>query len=251
MNESDRHRTIQGKIAGMTPPFSLRPRESLPTPWPEMNRALGMGGLPRGSIAEFFGPSGAGKTTVALRIASLVQSRGGTAAWIDAEHSFDSSYALSLGVCVERLPVACPESAEQAFEMADRLLATGALDLLVIDSAAALTPALELETPLGRGGAGLHSRALTAGLQAMARAVGRADAVVLFLNQTRSRPETSEGLETTAGGPSLKLHAAVRVSLEPAGARRIRFRILKNKRAVAFGQGELNLLPEDESQECP
>ena len=247
MTEQDRQRAIHRKLARAPEPLS---RGSIVTPWPEFNRALGTGGLPRGRIVEVFGPSGSGKTTVALHVAASVQKNGGAAAWIDAEHAFDPAYAVSLGVALGGLPVAQPETAEQAFEIARHLVASGALDLLVIDSAAALVPALELETELGAASAGLHSRALTSGLQKLARAVAKGDVTVLFLNQVRSRPDVSGGAETTAGGPSLKLYAALRVALD-ADSGRIRFRVLKNKPAEAFRQGELRLESGAESSECP
>jgi recombination protein RecA len=138
------------------------------------------------------------------------------------------------------LPVVEPETAEEALEAARRLAISGAVDLLVVDSAAALVPSLELETGIGASGPGLHSRVLASGLRRLAMAVTRGGASVLFLNQTRGRPEPSGGeAETTAGGPPLKLYAAVRIALGPAGERRVRFRVLKNKVATAFAEGDL------------
>ena len=165
-------------------------------------------------------------------------------AWIDSDHGFDPLYAVKLGVEIERLPVVDPESAEEALEIARRLAISGAVDLLVVDSAAALVPSLELETGIGASGPGLHSRVLASGLRKLAMAATRAGAAVLFLNQTRGRPEPSGGeAETTAGGPPLKLYAAVRIALGPAGERRVRFRVLKNKAAAAFAEGDLRWKP--------
>ena len=162
-------------------------------------------------------------------------------AWIDAEHAFDPAYAALLGVAIDRLPVAKPESAEQALEIVRQLAASQAVDLLVVDSAAALIPRLELETGLGEGGQGLQSRVLASGLRRLAGIVARTGAVLVFLNQLRSRPEASRAeSETTAGGPALKLYAAVRISLDARAADRVRFRVLKNKAAAAFGEGDLH-----------
>jgi recombination protein RecA len=161
---------------------------------------------------------------------------GASAAWIDAEHVFDPAQAGRLGIEVERLVVVRPNSAEQAMEIARRLVQSGALDLLVIDSAAALVPQLELSTAIGAGGHGLHSRVLASGLRRLSIAARRAGTVVLVLNQTRGRVD--EG-ETSAGGPPLKLYAAVRIALDTARAGHMRFRILKNKGAEAFTEGIL------------
>ena len=205
-----------------------------------LDAALGTGGFPGGRVVELFGASSTGKTTLALQMIAHAQSVGLTAAWIDAEHAFDPAYAAMLGVAIDRLPVAKPESAEQALEMVRQLAASLAVDLLVVDSAAALTPRLELETGLGEGGRGLQSRVLASGLRNVAGIVARTGTVVVFLNQLRSRPEASrEESETTAGGPALKLYAAIRISLDARAAGRVRFRVLKNKAAAAFGEGEL------------
>ena len=248
MKEQDRQRAIHRKLA-RAPEVSTR--GAIATPWAELDTALGAGGLPRGRIIEIFGPSGSGKTTVALLMAACVQNSGGTAGWIDAEHAFDAAYAGSLGVSLDSLPLAQPESAEQAFEIIRQLTASGAVDLLVVDSAAALVPALELETSLGESSAGLQSRALATGLPTLARAVAKSDAVILFLNQTRSLSHSSGEAETSAGGPSLKLHAALRIALEAAGGARIRFRVVKNKSGEAFRQGELRLSSGGRRSECP
>ena len=181
---------------------------------------------------------------MALQVAAHLQKQGSTVAWIDSDHAFDPAYAVRLGVEIERLPVVEPESAEEAREAARRLALSGAVDLLVVDSAAALVPSLELETGIGASGPGLHSRVLASGLRKLAMAVTRTGASVLFLNQTRGRPDASGGeTETTAGGPPLKLYAAVRIALGPAGERRVRFRVLKNKVAAAFAEGELKWKP--------
>src|ERR1035437_7603378 len=216
MKEADRQRAIRLRLARMDdrrPAGGSAP--ALSTGFPALDTAIGAGGWPRGRIVELFGPSSAGKTTLALQSAAHAQRHRATAAWIDAEHAFDPAYASALGVAIERLPVAQPESAEQALEIAGRLAVSGAVDLLVVDSAAALVPKLELETELG-GSQGLSSRVLASGLRHLARIVARTDTVVVFLNQIRSRRDGAGGeSETPAGGPSLKLYAAVRISLAP------------------------------------
>jgi recombination protein RecA len=240
MTDEDRQHAIRLNLARMQPGV---PADAIPTGSAELDSALGIGGLPRGGIVELFGPVGSGKTSVALAIVAEWQKSGGSAAWIDAERSFDPAYAAWLGVAVEQLPVARPDSAEQAFAMIGQLAATGAVELLVVDSAAALVPALELETPLGESGRGLQSRVLGSGLRKLARTMARTGATTVFLNQTRSRPvpgESVEREELSAGGPALKLYAALRIALEPAAeAGRTRFRILKNKAGEPFREGEL------------
>jgi recombination protein RecA len=243
MKEEDRQRAIHLRLSQMQSApaggAGRRPGAALATGFAALDAALGRGGLPHGCLVELFGPS-CGKTTLALQVAAHVQKQGSTVAWIDSDHAFDPLYAVKLGVEIERLPVVEPESAEEALEIARRLAISGAVDLLVVDSAAALVPSLELETGIGLSGPGLHSRVLASGLRRLATAVARAGASVLVLNQTRGRPEPSGGeAETTAGGPPLKLYAAVRIALVPAGDRRVRFRVLKNKVAAAFVEGDL------------
>jgi recombination protein RecA len=193
------------------------------------------GGLPRGRMVEISGASGSGKTTVALHTVARLQQDGGAAAWIDAEHAFDPRYAARLGVVVERMPVAQPETAEQALEMVRQLVLSAAVDLLVVDSAAALTPEIELQTGIGKSGAGAQSRVMASGLRKLSMALRGSGATVLFLNQTRAH----EGAETPAGGPPLKLFAALRISLRVGADGTTRFRVLKNKGAQAFAEGEL------------
>jgi recombination protein RecA len=236
VKEEERQRGIRLKLARMETPAGA----SIPTGFAALDSAVGVGGLPRGGIVELFGPSSSGKTTLALEIIAHLQKMGDTAAWIDADHTFDATYADTLGVAIEGLPLAQPDSAEEALEIARQLAASNAVDLLVIDSAAALVPSVELETGIGDGGQGLHSRVLASGLRKLARVVSKTGTAVLVLNQTRTRPEADGGeSETSAGGPPLKLYAAVRIALSRADARRVSFRILKNKVAAPFTEGEL------------
>jgi recombination protein RecA len=213
----------------------------LPTGFAALDAALG-GGIPRGRIMEVFGPESCGKTTLALRIVAHLQANRFTAGWIDADHCFDAGYATALGVSMERLIVVRPASAEDALEIARRLAATSAVDLLIIDSAAALVPSLELSGRIGEGGQGLQARVLASEVRKLAVEVARPGAAALFLNQTRGRPGAPDE-ETTAGGPALKLHAAVRLALRLGQDGRLRFRMLKNKAAAAFVEGELDWPP--------
>jgi len=239
MTEEERQRAIRLRLARS----EERKGGALPTGIGALDSALD-GGLPRGAIVEVFGPPSSGKTTLALQIVARAQKDGETAAWIDAEHVFDASYASRLGVTVEAMPLAQPESAEQALEIARKLVGSGAVDLLVVDSAAALVPSLELQSDMGDSGAGLHARVLASGLRRLARVAGRSGTVAVFLNQTRSRKQASGGEEElSAGGPPLKLYASLRLALDSRAGGRVRFRVLKNKSAAAFRVGELTKSP--------
>jgi recombination protein RecA len=239
MTEQERHRAILLRLARLDEGVLGRPQAILPTGLAPLDTALGTGGLPSGAIIEIFGSSGTGKTTLALQMVRRVQAGGAGAAWLDIDRTFDPAYAASLGVALDSLVVAMPESAEEAFEMAAKLAASQAIGLLIIDPAAALVPAVELNAAIGTGSSGLHGRVLASGLQKLAVAVTRSGAALVFLNQTRSRMLADEEADTSAGGAPLKLYAAVRISLEPAEAGRVRFRVLKNKPGEVYGSGEL------------
>jgi recombination protein RecA len=242
MTERERQHAIQVRLARS----QSRAPAFLSTGFEALDRALA-GGLPRGHITELFGDSSGGKTTLALEIVAHAQANGLCAAWIDAEHSFDPAYAIQRGVSLERMPVASPDTAEEALEIARQLAGSGGIDLLALDSAAALTPAIELEIGLGDGAQGLQSRILASGFRRLAFAAARTETAILVLNQLRSRGGAGE-VETTAGGPALKLHAAVRISLEHAGgSAKVRFRVLKSKMGDAFREGDLRL---DGGHEC-
>jgi recombination protein RecA len=238
MSELQRRHAIELKLSRME--SAPGRAAAVSTGFALLDAALDSSGFPRGSIVEIFGPS-CGKTTLALQTIAHLQAGGGSAGWIDADHTFDPQYAAALGVDLERMPLGRPDSAEQALEMARRLAASGALDLLVLDSAAALTPQLEREASLGESPAGLHSRVLASGLRKLAMTAMRAGVSVLFLNQIRSRVEPAG--ETSAGGPPLKLYASVRIRVAPGPGLRLRFRVLKNRAAGAFREGELEYLP--------
>lgn len=213
-----------------------RPASGIPTGFATLDHAIGMDGLPRGHIVEISGPAGCGKTTLLLQIAARVQRAGLTVAWIDADHNLDAAWAAQFGVDASSMPLAQPDSAEEALEIARTLAASGAVDLVVIDSAAALVPRLEMS--LGVGSApGLQSRVMATGLRKLAQSLARSSTCVVFLNQMRNRVEA--GGETSAGCPPLKLHASVRIMLAPAGGQRLAIRTVKNKVAIAAAGPEL------------
>ena len=247
MTEQQRQSAIRLRLARS----EERRVAALPTGFAALDTALG-GGFARASIVELFGPSSSGKTTLAFQIVAHAQQDGATAAWIDAEHVFDASYASGLGVRVEEMPLAQPVSAEEALEITYRLAASGAVDLVVVDSAAALVPQLELESGMGEGTAGLHSRVLGSGLRRLAQVVGKSGTVLVFLNQTRFRKQGAGGEgETSAGGASLKLYASLRLVLDSQTGGRVGFRVLKNKGAAAFREGELCRLRSGEFVKSP
>ena len=199
------------------------PEAFFPSGFRALDEALG-GGFPRGRMVELFGPSGCGKTTLAIQCVAHAQKQRLTAAWIDADHTFDPAYAAQLGVDMERMPFAQPASAEQASRNRAHLAASGAVDLVVVDSAAALVPQLELEAGIGNERSGpAQPRAGIGSAEVAAGAAQDRGACVVFLNQMRNRPEASAGEgETSAGGAPLKLFAAVRIALIPLPGARMR-----------------------------
>jgi recombination protein RecA len=237
MKESERHRAILQKLVRME--AGRAPAALIGTGFPALDEALG-GGLPRGRIVEFFGPAGSGKTTLALQCVAHLQSAGLNAAFLDADHTFDAAYAASLGVAIEQMPVAQPASAEQAMDIARTLAASGALDLIVVDSAAALAPRLEVEAGITEAIPRLQSRVLANELRKLSASIRRSETSVLFLNQMRSRPDRGPGeAETSAGGPPLKLFAAIRIAMMPASDSILRLRVLKNNAAEPGPKREL------------
>ncbi len=243
MTEEQRQRAIRLRLARSEP----RSRTALQTGFAALDSALD-GGLPRSAIVELFGPSSSGKSTLALQIVARAQRDGATAAWIDAENAFDAPYASSLGVRVPEMPLARPESAEQALGIACKLATSGAVDLLIVDSAAALVPQLELEAAIGDSGEGLHSRVLASGLRRLAHILASSTTVTLFLNQTRSRGSETDA---SAGGPPLKLFASVRLALDSQTGEYVGFRVLKNKAGAAFRGGRLRRSRSGEFVETP
>jgi len=228
MKEEERQRAIVLRLARMRTPSSA-PGTFFASGFRALDEALGSG-FPRGHMVELFGPAGCGKTTLAIQCVAHAQKDGLTAAWIDADHTFDPAYAKGLGLDMERVPFAQPASAEEGMEIVRALVGSGAVDLVVVDSAAALVPRLELEAGIGNDAPGLHSRVLASGLRKLRQALVKSGACVLFLNQMRNRPEASSGEgETTAGGAPLKLFAGVRIAMVPAAGSRVMLRTRKNK----------------------
>ena len=237
MNASDRPRSILEKLAAM--PHAPASPHALPTGIAALDRVLG-GGLPRRRMVECFGPAGCGKTTLALQIAAHSQRAGLNAAFIDADQTFDADYAASLGVEIARMPLVQPAYAEQALEIARTLAASNAVDLVIVDSAAALTPRLEMESDIGSTVPRLQSRVLGNELRKLSSILRRGDCCVLFLNQMRTRADRTAGeAETSAGGPPLKLYAAIRLVMIPAGGTALTIRALKN--SLAEGPREVRI----------
>ncbi len=234
MSELDRRRLIRERLARM----SVARGAVVSTGFRSLD--LVTGGIPRGAILELFGAAGTGKTTLALQIAAHVQHGGGGVAWIDADRCFDAGWAARLGVDLERLAVVQPGAAEEALEMARALALSGAVDLVVVDSAAALAAGMELAAGMGEGGEGIRRRVVASGLRRLDTALRRSGTAALFLNQTRARSGGEAG-EIAAGGPPLKLFAAVRVALAGAAAEngRVRFRVRKNKTGGSAAEGDL------------
>jgi recombination protein RecA len=236
MTERNRQRAIRLRLARS----QTKPAERIATGFSALDAAL-EGGLPRGCITELAGGPASGKSTLALCMAARVQRDGLAAAWIDVERAFDAAYAERCGIHLPRLPVARPDTAEASLEIARQLASSGAIELLVLDSAAALTPALELQIGIGESGPGLQARVLASGFRRLAFAAARTQTAILVLNQIRGRGGTDSG-ETSAGGAPMKLYAALRIALEPLEmGSRTRFRILKSRHATLAREGQFSL----------